>query len=361
MKLARLTLFLFLGLITLGLSACGGAPPAATWPGLAADQEAAYLANGAAIYAVRLSDGKALWTFSSRSGSTFYANPAFTQDGQLLIGSAGNDYALFRLDPKASDDLRVTWTFNEARDYWLASPLVISNLVYAPNADGKLYIFDLSLPGDGAEKLLATVELGGKLWSQPVTDGERLYVAALNHQLHIVDLATYAVKTIDLGGALAGSPAIADGLLYLGSFASDIIAIRVADGSVAWTVPAKSRIWGGPLVNDGKLYLGDLDGNFYVIDVADGTVLTSFQANGAIIASPILVQNDILFVTEQGAIYSLRPGETTPVSLEKVDGRLYTTPVAVGDTVLVAPFRSESALLVALDRDGRVLWSFTPQ
>ncbi len=362
MKLVHLTLFLILGLLALNLSACGGTPPPATWPGLAADQETAYLANGAVIYAVRLSDGKTLWTFSSHSGSAFYANPVFTPNGQLLVGSAGNDHALFLLDPKTSNNAsRVTWTFDGARDHWIASPLVTGNLVYAPNADGNLYIFDLSLPGEGAARLLTTIKLDGKLWSQPVTDGERIYVAALDHRLYIINATTYAVKTVDLSGALTGSPAIADGMLYLGSLAAKITAVRGSDGHIAWNVPAHSRIWGGPLVDNGKLYLGDLEGNFYVIDAANGNILSSFQADGAIIASPQLVQDDIIFVTETGSIYSLRAGETTPVRLEKVDGRLYTTPIAAGDTILVAPFRSESALLIALNREGRILWSFTPQ
>jgi hypothetical protein len=34
------------------------------------------------------------------------------------------------------------------------------------------------------------VELGGALWSAPVTDGELLYITSLDHHLHIVDPET---------------------------------------------------------------------------------------------------------------------------------------------------------------------------
>ncbi len=359
MKINRPITFLALALLALSLSACGGAPPAATWPGLAADETAAYLTNGSIIYAVRLTDGQQLWSFSSDSKSTFYANPVFTSDGQLLVGSTANDHTLFRLDPKADDTNRVTWRFKGAKDHWVASPLVVGEIVYAPNADGNLYVFDLSIPGE--DKLVNTLELGGKLWSQPATDGERLYVASLNHRLHTVDMKTLKVKTIDLGGAIPGTPTLADGKLYIGSFDASMVSINAESGSAAWTTPVESWIWGGPLLDDGKLYFGDLEGNFYVMDAASGALIASIQPDGPILASPILLNGEIIFVTENGTVYSLQPGETNPLSLEKLDAKLYTAPVAAGDLILVAPFQSETALLVALDKDGRVAWPFTPQ
>jgi hypothetical protein len=66
MKTNRLLLFLALALMAALLSACGGSPVATTWPGLAASEEAAYLANGSVIYAVRLSDGEELWRFPEK-------------------------------------------------------------------------------------------------------------------------------------------------------------------------------------------------------------------------------------------------------------------------------------------------------
>lgn len=360
MKPNRLILLLSLALLALSLSACGGTPPAVTWPGLAADDNAAYLTNGSIIHAVRLSDGAKLWDFSSASKSVFYSNPAFTADGQLLVGSAANDYALFRLDPKADDANRVTWTFTGAKDHWVATPLVVGDIVYAPNADGNLYVFDLSIPGE--DKLTGTVPLGGKLWSQPILAGERLIVPSLDHNVHFLDVKTLKEQTSHvLGGAIPGG-GVSDGkYFYVGSFDSAMVAMDVSDGTPAWIVPVQSWVWGAPLLVDGTLYFGDLGGNFYEMNAADGKILASFQPDGAILASPILVDGHIVFVTENGTVYSLKPGETNPFSLEQLTAKLYTAPVAAGDLILVAPFQSDSSLLIALDKDGKQAWSFSPQ
>ncbi|MBI5935164.1 MAG: PQQ-like beta-propeller repeat protein [Chloroflexi bacterium] len=365
MKNKRLLLFLVLGLLALTLSACGGAPPTATWPGLAADGENAYLANGTNLYAIRLTDGEQVWAFASDEKSTFYANPAFTSDGQLLVGSTGNDRTLYRIDPKLNLDVEdpqptVTWKFNGAEDHWVATPLVVGEIVYAPNADGNLYIFDLSITGEN--KLVDTVDLGSKLWAKPATDGERVFVGSLDHHLHIIDMQTLAVDTVALGGAVNGTPAVLDGKLYIGSFDSAMVAINIEDGNVDWTSPTASWIWSGPLLFNNILYFGDLEGNFYSLKAADGQpALDSVQPDGAILASPILVDGKIVFVTENGTVYMLEEGSNSPVSLEKLEAKIYTDPVLAGDLILVAPFQDETSLLVALNKDGSQKWSFTPK
>ena len=116
------------------LSACaGGAVRGTSWPGLAADGKTAYLADGPFVYAVNLSDGKELWKYpGSRSSKLiFYAPPAITPDGLVIVGSAGTDHSLIALNPtdinpetKAPVE---AWKFTGAKDHWVAAPLVLNN------------------------------------------------------------------------------------------------------------------------------------------------------------------------------------------------------------------------------------------
>jgi outer membrane protein assembly factor BamB len=357
MKTNRLLLFLAFALLAVTLSACGGTPTATTWPGLSASGDAAYLANGSTVYAIRLSDGQ-LWTFPDKPSAKllFYTNPVLTSDGRLLVGSSGGDRSLFLVDAKTG---KSDWFYNGAKDHWVASPLVVGDMVYAPNADGNLYIFDLTIPGQ--EKLIDTVELGGKLWAQPVSDGSYLYISSLDHCIHTVNIKTHEASTRTfLGGAVPGMPALADGRLYVGSFDSSMVAANASDGSIVWTTPVNASVWGGPLLDGGMLYFGDLDGNFYVVDAAAGTIKNSLKPDGPIIASPIVMNGNIIFVTESGTVYSLDP-DGKLVSLETIaDSKIYTAPVLAGDLILVAPFQGAS-LLVALDQNGKQAWAFTPQ
>ena len=62
--LHRFTLLLGLALGALLLAACGPAA-ATTWPGVSADSQYVYIAQGQQMHAVNLADGRQVWSFPS--------------------------------------------------------------------------------------------------------------------------------------------------------------------------------------------------------------------------------------------------------------------------------------------------------
>lgn len=349
----RLLLLLALALAALTLSACGTLP-INNWPGLAADAERAYLASGPFVYAVDLKSGNEVWRYPAAAENTliFYANPVLTPDGQLLIGSAGTRYDFVSINPATGKD---NWAkpFSGAKGAWLASPLVFNDLIYAPNTDGSLYI----LNPDGS--LVDSVELGGALWSTPVTDGKMIYVASLNHHLHIIDPENpQATKAVDLGGAIPGGPGVNTNGVYVGTFASKLE--FVTSGADRQTLAqANGWIWGAPALDGDTLYYADLDGNVYALDLASGKqTWPDVKLDGPIAASPLVIGEQVFVATEAGSLVALnRNGEI--VWEREIGGHIYTKPVAAGDLILVAPFQAKIAL-EARHTDGKQAWTFTP-
>jgi outer membrane protein assembly factor BamB len=351
----RLTLILLVLLGAVLLSACAGGSAArggTSWPGLAADAESVYAADGSYIHAIGLKDGKETWRYPEKaSGSTlFFAPPVLTADGQLLAGSEGNDHALYSLDPKTG---REKWLKPfVAQDRWIASPLVHENTIYAPNADGKLYI--LSMDGE----LIDSLELGGALWSAPVTDGRYIYVTSLDHHFHAVDIASRKiVQSLDLGGAIPGSPTVAPNGVYVGSFSKKLE--LVANGSHNVFAEAANWIWGAPALDGGALYYADLDGNVYSLDLASGKQNWSVKPDGPIVASPLVVGGQIYVATEAGTVVALdKDGRN--VWEREVGGKIYSNLVHAGDLIIVSPVSADFHV-AALDADGKLAWTFTPE
>ncbi|GAB4499882.1 MAG: hypothetical protein OHK003_17640 [Anaerolineales bacterium] len=356
MKKINLVIFLALGAVLLSACTGGRASLVNTWAGLAADEERAYLSSGSHVYAVDVATGKEVWRYPAETDSNiiFYANPVLTSDGQLLVGSEGNNHELVSIDPITGKDV---WSapFMAAKGKWVGSPLVFNETIYAPNSDGFLYILDMS-----GKQVSDPIELGGALWSAPVTDGAYIYVTALDHHLHIIDPVNgKASEPVDLGGASPGSPAVGENGVYVGSFASNIEFINsTGDHKVLTT--AENWIWGTPALDNGTLYYADLSGNLYSLDLASGRQnWGKVQPDGPIVASPLVVGDQIYVVTEAGSFLALdREGK---IVWEKVvGGKIYTTPVLSGETILVAPYRAEFAL-AAYDVDGKQAWTFTPE
>jgi len=348
----RLFLFFLLALAALTLSACGQAP-VNNWPGLAVDEAKAYLASGSFVFAIDLQSHNEVWRFPAKADNSlhYYANPVLTPDGQLLIGSAGTNHAFSSLNP---DTGKENWPapFTKAKGEWIASPLVFNDLIYAPNADGSLYVLKL----DGS--LVDSVELGGKLWSTPVSDGKKIYVASLDHHLHVIDPANLKDNaTADLGGAIPDGLTVGADGVYVGTFASKLEFVD-SNGQHRALADAAGWIWGAPALDGETLYYADLEGNVYSLDLATGKQNWSgVKPDGPIAASPLVIGDKIVVATEAGSLVVLdREGK---FNVYPVGGKIYTTPVLAGDLILVAPYQAEVAL-VALDVNGKQAWTFTP-
>jgi outer membrane protein assembly factor BamB len=344
--------FVLLGAIL--LSACSSAAIRGTsWPGLSADANNAYLANGQYVYAAKLSDGTKAWQFSA-SNAAFYAAPLPLTDGQLIIGSIGTDQGLYSLDTATGQQ---KWVFSSAKDRWIATPLAVKDTLYAPNNDGFLYALKLA---DG--QLLWSLDIGHPLWGAPVTDGKLIFLTSLDHFLYAVDPQTQKIvwKT-DLGGSAAGSPVLSadKATLYVGSFGSKVFAINAADGSVKWTTSTKAWVWSDPSANASNVFFADIDGQVYSLDASSGkNSWADVVPDGPITGSPLLTANGVIVATESGFVYSL-DNSGKPVWNTSIGGKIYTSPVASGNLVLVAPMGAQYLLYAVNPKDGSMLpWKF---
>ena len=354
MNTKRLILISLIALAALALSACSGAPVANNWHGLAADAERAYVSGGSFVYAVDLQTGKEVWRYPAEADNKklFYAASVLTEDGQLLVGSAGATHSFVSIDPATG---RENWVETFGKGTWLASPLVLNETIYAPNTDGYLYVLDMN-----GKQAADPIELSGALWSAPTTDGTLLYVTSLDHHLHVVDPARGAVlETVNLGGAVPGSPAIGSDGVYAGSFASNVEFVK-PDGSHEVVAKAANWVWGSPVVDGETLYYADLDGVVYSLDIASGTQnWDGLQPDGPVVASLLVAGDQIYVATESGSLFALdREGKI--VWEKPVGGKIYTTPVAAGDLILAAPYQADDIALAAYDVQGKQAWTFIP-
>ena len=355
MKKNRTILILLAAAAAVVLSACG-TPPVNAWPGLAADTERAYVGSGAYVIAVNLDDGTEAWRYPAKAegGLQFFTSLALTEDGQLLAGSAGTQHALLSLDPATG---RANWAqpFMQASGIWLAPALMTGGRIYAPNSDGWLY----ALEADGAPA--GKVELGGSLWSAPVSDGKLLYVASLDHHLHIVNPETLAtVQTVDLEAAIPGGPTPALDGVYVGSFSGKLEFVS-ASGGRETVFEGEDWIWGAPALSSETLYFADLGGKVYSLDLPTGRQNWSgIQPDGPVAASPLVEGERVVVVTEAGSVHAFDAAgnEAWPRPYE-TGGKIYTSPVASGELILIAPYQAQF-MLAALDQDGRQAWLFTP-
>ena len=364
MKFNRVFFFVIVASLAVLLTACGAAP-STNWPGLATDGTHAYLAEGQFVYNILLSDGTEVTTetadgpvparFPIKAEGTkmFYAPPALTADGQLLVGSAAtSEHTFYSVDPSSG---RVKWSFPGLKNAWTAGALVLDNKIYAPAGDGKLYAFDL----DG-KMLWNFTASQHSLWSAPVTDGKLVFFATIDHEIFALTLDGKKAWSFKLDNGIVASPCVSNGTLFLGTLSGNIYALDAASGRQKWVKMLTGGIWGTPASDGENVYIGTvtgLIGKFYSLKASTGEIAWSKDEAGSITAGPLVTADQVIYVTEAGNIQSMSKTGAPKWQATIENAKLYTPPFLAGDVILIAPMNAKF-LLAAYDVNGAQKWTF---
>jgi outer membrane protein assembly factor BamB len=185
--------------------------------------------------------------------------------------------------------------------------------------------------------------------------------------------------TAATGDAVMSSPAVANGVVYVGSTDNDLYAFDAAGVSGCsgtpttcaplWTATTDGSIFASPAVSNGVVYVGSADGNFYAFDAAGvsgctGTPTTCAPlwtaTTGGFVSSSAAVANGVVYVGSADAdLYAFdaagvsgcsgTPTTCAPLWTATTGGRVVSSPTVANDVVYVG---SADANLYAFDAVG---------
>jgi outer membrane protein assembly factor BamB len=82
------------------------------------------------------------------------------------------------------------------------------------------------------------------------------------------------------GGRVISSPAVVNGMAYVGSTDCTLYAIDATSGAQKWKFETKGWVVSSPAIASGTVYFESYDGNFYAVDAATGQLKWKFVTGG---------------------------------------------------------------------------------
>jgi hypothetical protein len=98
------------------------------------------------------------------------------------------------------------------------------------------------------------------------------------------------------------SPAVAGGVVYVGSADHKIYALNATTGAYIWSYTTGFNVYSSPAVASGLVYVGSNDGNVYALNASTGALVWSYLT-GFVESSPA-VADGIVYVGSYGNIYA---------------------------------------------------------
>ncbi|HJX27792.1 MAG TPA: PQQ-binding-like beta-propeller repeat protein, partial [Thermoanaerobaculia bacterium] len=147
--------------------------------------------------------------------------------------------------------------------------------------------------------------------SPAVADG-LVYIGARDGSLYAIDAATGKQRwRADHGGSwVLGAPAVWDGKVFAGSSDSRFLhAVDARSGRELWRLPTPGTAWSSPAIAGSTLYCADTSGLVYALDARTGRKLWDYQISPGILASPVPVDGAVLIAGgSDGILYALGAG-----------------------------------------------------
>lgn len=217
----------------------------------------------------------------------------------------------------------------------------------------------------------------GKVRSSPAVARGIVCVGSEDGHLYALDAATGSLRwKVQTGGNLSSSPAIVNGEVYVTGGDGAVYAFDLGTGLRRWsfaTGPPKSYALFGsdsrthdywassPVVSDGMVYVGSADGGVYALDALTGRPKWSLDTGASVRSSPALAQGRVFVGTMDGNLVAIEAATGRTTWRFKTQGNpffpageIQSSPAAVDGSVFVG---ARDGVLYALDAvTGQPRW-----
>jgi len=226
----------------------------------------------------------------------------------------------------------------------MRAPLLVAALLLCPHAAGAQAqatqaTFHANVARTGAYDSPGPAHLAGVKWTfktggpivgSPVVAGGVVYIGSFDGNLYAVDQETGKEKwKFETPRQVASTPAVADGVIYLRGYDAVLYAIDASTGTVKWrftteferrfqanrmhgyppgfqTIPDSFDLFlSSPAVANGKVYFGSGDGGVYAVDATTGLLVWKFTTGDVVHASPAVVNGVVYIGSWDSYFYAL--------------------------------------------------------
>lgn len=182
------------------------------------------------------------------------------------------------------------------------------------------------------------------------------------------------------GGKVFSSPAVVDGVVYVGSADGNLYAVRASDGSLVWKFASRLSIASSPAVVGGLVYFSSTDGSIYAVTVDKGELKWKFRTEGerrfaapgihgippahemmpdpfdTFLSSPVVVGGRVFIGSGDHNVYALDAAAGTLVWKFATGDVVHASPAVVDGVVYIG---SWDRYFYALDASsGAMKWKF---
>jgi outer membrane protein assembly factor BamB len=218
------------------------------------------------------------------------------------------------------------------------------------------------VPSNGQLKWNYTIT--GYVGSSPAVVNGVVYVGSDDNNVYALNATTGAkVWNYTTDSYVYSSPAVVNGVVYVGSVENNgidnnVYALNATTGMKLWSYATRANVYSSPAVANGVVYVGSEDHNLYALNATTGAFVWGYAPGGAVFSSPAVL-NGVVYVGCDGSnIYALNATTGAFVWSYASGSSVESSPAVANGVVYVGSFW-DGTVYALNATSGAKLWNYT--
>lgn len=259
------------------------------------------------FYSVDVRSGATIWSTPTRAEAL--GEPLIDADnGRVFVLTSNNVLHAFE-----SDSGKVLWVYSrpDASAFSIrggTKPALSKDSVFVGTSDGAVVALDAKTGAIRWENTLNKNKRFRDIDTNPVVDGDRLYVAGYDDKLYCLSADKGEVLwRLDGGGYAAVT--LDGNRLYFPTTAGELIALN-RDGQKLWTYKLEKGIGTSAVKMKGLILFGESQGDLVFLEPTTGKKVGSFEPGRGLMSTPLVDEkrNRVYFISGEANVYALEAG-----------------------------------------------------
>ncbi len=252
-----------------------------------------------------------------------------------------------------------------------SSPVHHRGLVFIGSDDGALWALDA-----GSLEPRWKIHTGGRVRSTPAVADDTVFFSSDDGYLRAVALSGEEKWRFDLSGRsvvrilphtlppfaydyTSSSPAVDDGVVYVGSTDGYLYAVAAASGRQRWRFKTEAAIRSTPVVDGGSVFFAGWDHHVYALTASEGKEVWRFDTGGIVQASPALGDGRLYVGSRNPKVFALDRRDGSKIWEHVHEDGSWVESTGVYDDGIVYMGSSDALALLAFDAaTGKVRWTY---
>ena len=196
----------------------------------------------------------------------------------------------------------------------------------------------------------------------PAISDNFTFVAGCDEHLRVINIETGKQKSdIPLETYLIASPAVMGEMLYVGTYASEVVAVNWKEEKVVWRYKDPKREFpyhASAAVTEKYVVVGGRDKQMHCIDRKTGKKVWRFPTKGRIDGSPAIVDKRVIFGSSDRNLYVLNLDTGKPVETFATKNGTLAARFNTGSEITSGPAIGEGVLVIGTEGTGTDVFCF---